>query len=129
MTAVVANGLDRLEQLAENATPGPWTMLEAIEVEDGDDNCYGIRLGEDDYIETDGGFYGPYARNAAFIAAADPQVVAALVKVAKAAIALRNRRDKMPLVRDEDRFDAALADLDARLYAANDPGHPQQGEG
>lgn len=70
--------LDALEKLAREATPGPWE----IEYGTGDDEgeVYGLRarLGER-LIETDTGIYPPRRRDAAFIAAANPSTVLALV--------------------------------------------------
>lgn len=95
--------LDRLTELAAEATPGPWRMWH------GDDsyamNCYAVVSGDGraEYVNEEG-FYRQvvaitllqeprYATNdskrwdedAAFIAACDPSTVAALVEAAKAA--------------------------------------------
>jgi hypothetical protein len=79
--------LQHLKTVAEQATPGPWRVGEHIDMTEHNepDRVYGVTLGEDDFIETDGGFYGPRWANAVFISLADPDVVKALAEVAEAA--------------------------------------------
>ena len=80
--------LDELEKLARAATPGPWTALPDKTYPDRD-RCVGIvgppeRNAYDELepvrlVETDSAFYPPRMKDAAFIAAANPQVVLELI--------------------------------------------------
>jgi hypothetical protein len=71
--------LAALARLASEATPGPWGYL-------GDVETPALTIATDPYAEVSGrGGPGAWPRNAAYIAAASPDVVAALVRVALAA--------------------------------------------
>ena len=91
--------LDHLAQLATEATPGPW----------------GVPPGTTDVMST-GGYDVAYVNsqdardelNLAYIAAANPSVVLALVEVARAAIEV----DAMPCLTNSSRLRDALAKLD-----------------
>ena len=78
--------LEELKAKAEAATPGPWAVHP--------NRPYSVDSIEGDgelavYVCTTGGWADCDVPNAAFIAAANPQTVLALVKVAEAAEAVR----------------------------------------
>ena len=101
--------LAALARLASEATRGPWGYL-------GDVETPALTIATDPYAEVSGrGGPGAWPRNAAYIAAASPDVVAALVRVALAAKAAYEAYDE---VDDEEEATAvyqlglALAALD-----------------
>lgn len=94
-----AVNLDALEALAQAATPGPWYWKDDEMVTDaiGDDEDAdwdfktGSHVGPTTLIKTDSGQYPPRANNAAFIAAANPATVLALIARLRATEALVER--------------------------------------
>jgi hypothetical protein len=77
--------LDDLAALAEQATPGPWTVQDNGEwLEEGDERVSTYKVIGPDYVEVEDGYY-IRAGDATYIAACSPEVIKALVAVAKAA--------------------------------------------
>ncbi len=111
------SNLDNLEQKAKVATPGPFG------VERRDDDCgymnHIVHGGKGDYAWCRDELDPRAKENAAFIAAANPQTVLAMVEVIRAAEEMRSWYSKQ-MTGDEEvsgpasRFDAALATLEAK---------------
>lgn len=97
---MTASRLDRLGELAGKATPGPWTV-------ERDDSWHGQHVMAGAVMVADVPMFGPTcSADCDFIAAASPDVVAALVRVA---IAVREREA------------AALAAANATISRVNVP--------
>jgi hypothetical protein len=101
--STIHTSLTSLAEKADAATPGPWQS---------DDGT--VFVSDEAYVEVaDCGGGEQNEDDAAFIAAASPSVVKALVDVAQLAATLRAYVP--PGVRDGEDFDAALARLEEAL--------------
>jgi hypothetical protein len=88
----LADAISEARRLVAEATPGPWVIVaEGIDGEDGIGGImlgptgvdqYGRPVGYDDFIETDGGHYGPRIPNARLIAKA-PELAALAADMAE----------------------------------------------
>lgn len=105
--------LDQLAALAAAATPGPWVQIDGtttVDSMDGDDRWpLADALGN--------------AADAAYIAAADPATVQALVAVVRAAQAYRDAWDGREAVHDG----TALSHLYDALQPFTEPTSPEEG--
>ena len=82
--------LDKLEELAKAATPGPWmTPDHALIVHQKHAPCPAVC-----FVMTKSGACENHAHNAAYIAAANPETILRLVRVARAAKAILAHHDE-----------------------------------